>query len=168
MPVISFIFKALVLILAQVVIFNNRVLLNVAVPFVFIYIIMAMPVTWSTNASVAAGFLTGLAIDICSDTPGVNALACTVLAFARKPIFHLYVQRDEDLTGLPPSVRTLGVPVFMKYALTMTLAYCIMVFTIDAFAIFSFLRMVSQIVCSTAFTFVIIYALDAIFSSKRK
>jgi len=168
MPVFSFISKALILILAQVVIFNNIVLLNVAMPFVFIYIIISMPVTWSTNTSVAIGFLTGLAIDICADTPGVNALGCTVLAFVRKPVFHLYVQRDEDLTGLPPSVGTLGVPVFMKYVVTMTLAYCTMVFTIDAFSIFPPLRILLRIVFSTAFTFVIIYALDAIFSSRKK
>lgn len=168
MPVLSFILKALILILAQVVIFNNIVLLNVAMPLVFIYIIISMPLTWSTNASVAIGFLVGLAIDICADTPGVNALGCTVLAFIRKPVFHLYVQRDEDLAGLPPSVGTLGVPVFMKYVVTMTLAYCLLVFTIDAFSIFPPLRILLRIVCSTAFTFVIIYALDAIFSSRKK
>lgn len=166
--VLAFILKAVLLILAQAVIFNNIVLFNVAIPLVFIYLIISMPITWSTNVSITIGFATGLAIDIFSNTLGTNALACTVLAFARKPIFHLYAQQDEDLSGLKPSQRSMGSAAFMKYALTMTLAYCLMVFIIDAFAVFSPLRFIAQVAGSTAYTFIIIYALDTIFTRQNE
>lgn len=166
--VLTFILKAVLLILAQAVIFNNIVLFNVAMPLVFIYLIISMPITWSTNASTTIGFVTGLAIDIFSNTLGTNALACTILAFARKPIFHLYMQQDEDLSGMKPSQRSMGSSAFMKYALTMTLAYCIMVFLIDAFAVFNPLRFLAQVIGSTAYTFIIIYALDSIFTRQNE
>lgn len=88
--------------ISQVVVFNNLVLYSVAVPLVFIYVIISMPITWSTNWSITAGFLLGLSVDIFSDTQGMNALCCTLLAFMRKPVFHLYVQRDEDLSACAP------------------------------------------------------------------
>lgn len=164
---LSFIFKFLLLTLAQAVIFNNIVLFNTMVPFVFIYLIISMPITWGTNASITIGFLAGVAIDVFSNTQGVNALSCTILAFVRKPVFHLYMQPDEDLSSLKPSQSSMGSGAFMKYATTMTLIYCLCVFGIDAFAVFNPLRMLMQVVGSTIFTVIIIYALDSIFTRQQ-
>lgn len=92
----------LLLVPAQAVIFNHLALFNVALPIVFIYIVIMLPVTLGTNWSTTIGFLAGLAVDMFCDTAGVNALSCTVLAFARKPVFHLYVSTDDDLAGRSP------------------------------------------------------------------
>lgn len=165
---INYILLFIVLILAQAVIFNNLVLFNCAMPFVFIYFIIALPVTLSTNWSVTVGFLTGLMVDIFSNTYGINAMACTFLAFMRKPLFHLYVSRDEDLAGQRPAMRTMGSSTFMKYALTMILAYCILALTIEAFTFFNFLRLLLRIVTGTLYTFIIIYAIDSLSVSRRE
>lgn len=166
--VVFFIVKLLILSLLQVVIFNNIVLFNVAMPFVFIYALITMPITWSTNTSLTIAFFTGLVIDIFANTLGVNALSCTILAFVRKPVFHLYMQRDEDLSGNKPSQTSMGSGAFVKYAGTMSLIYCLSVFTIDAFAIFNPVRWILQVVGSTLFTFIIIYALDSIFTRQHE
>lgn len=163
----TFILKFVLLILAQAVIFNSLVLFNVAVPMVFIYIIISMPISWNTNTALTIGFIAGLTVDIFSNTLGINALSCTILAFVRKPVFHLYVQRDEDLGGLKPSQKTLGTPAFLKYAFTMSIAYCIMAFGIDAFAIFSPMRLLLQIIASSIYTFILIYALDTILTRQK-
>ena len=165
---LQFILKFLILIPAQALIFNNLVLFDVAVPFVFIYLIVSMPITWSTNATLLIGFLTGMAVDIFSDTLGMNALACTLLAFLQKPVFHLYVQRDEDLGGLKPSARSMGPAEYMKYLITMVVLYCCCIFLIDAFAVFSLIHLLLCVLCSSAFTFVIIYALDSITTARNE
>ena len=146
--VIQFLIGFVLILLAQIVVFNNLVLFSVAVPLVFIYYIISMPVTWGTNGSMLLGFLLGLAVDVFSDTQGMNALCCTLLSFARKPLFHLYVQRDDDLSGFSPSLRSMGAPAFLKYTITMVLAYFIVLFTIDAFALFNPLRWLLCVVCS--------------------
>lgn len=156
----------LVLVPAQAVIFNNLILFNVAIPMVFIYLIISLPVTLSTNWSVTIGFVTGAAVDIFSDTPGMNALACTNLAFMRKPIYHLYMSMDDDLTGLRPSIATMGSASYFKYMLTMVMVYCTMLFVIEAFQFFNFRLLVMRTIFSTAFTFIIIYAIDSL-SFKR-
>lgn len=160
----TFLIKVVLLVLAQAVIFNNLVLFGTAVPLVFVYAIISMPITWPTNLSVTIGFLLGLIVDVFSNTYGVNALSCTVLAFARKPIFHLYVQRDDDLAGLKPSQRSMGSAAFLKYMVTMSVAYCTMAFAVDSFAVFSFWRILLQIITSSIFTSALIYALDSIFT----
>ncbi len=153
---------------AQAIIFNHAILFNVAVPLVFIWLIIMLPVTVGVNLSVTLGFFAGFLLDIFSDTPGVNALCCTVLAFARKPILHLYVSMDDDLAGRSPSAQSMGHGTFMKYLSTMVLLYCTMVFTVEAFQFFSFRLLVLRILASTAYTFVLLYAFDSIARSRRE
>ena len=164
--VLTLIILFLVLIPAQAVIFNNLILFNVALPLVFIYLIISLPVTLSTNWSLTIGFVTGLAVDIFSDTPGMNALACTNLAFLRKPVYHLYMSYDDDLSGLRPSISTMGSAAYFKYLLTMVFVYCLMLFAIEAFQFFNIRLLLMRTVFITIFTFIIIYAIDSL-SFKR-
>ncbi len=165
---LSLLLLYLVLIPAQAVFFNHLVLFNVAVPLVFIYIIITLPVTFSANMAMTIGFLTGLSVDILSDTPGVNALACTLLAFVRRPVFHLYVASDNDLAEQRPSLRTMGAGAFLKYVLTMVVAYCLMVFTIESLQIFNLRLYLLRSGASSIFTFVIIYAIACLTRSRRE
>lgn len=164
--VITFILMFVLLIPAQAVIFNHLILFNVALPLVFIYLIISLPVTLSTNWALTIGFLTGLAVDIFSDTLGVNAFACTTLAALRKPVYHLYMSFDDDLSGQRLSIATMGTASFMKYSLTMVFVYCLTAFSIEAFQFFNFKLLLLRTVCSTLFTFIIIYAIDSL-SFKR-
>ena len=152
----------LLLVPAQAIIFNHLILFDVAVPVVFIYLIVMLPVTLGTNLSTFLGFLAGLAVAMFCDTPGVNALCATVLSFGRKPVFHLYVSMDDDLAGRSPSSRTMGHASFMKYLITMTAIYCAMVFTVEAFQFFNFKLLIIRIIASTIYTFILLYAIDCL------
>ncbi len=152
----------LLLVPAQAIVFNHLILFDVAVPVVFIYLIVMLPVTIGTNLSTFLGFLAGLSVDMFCDTPGVNALCATTLAFARKPVFHLYVSMDDDLAGRSPSSRTMGHAAFKKFLVTMTTIYCAMVFTVEAFQFFNFRLLLLRIVASTAYTFILLYAVDCL------
>lgn len=158
----------LLMIPAQAIIFNHAILFNVAVPLLFIWLIIMLPVTIGVNLSMTLGFLTGLVLDIFSDTPGVNALCCTVLAFVRKPVFHLYVSMDDDLASRSPSAQSMGHGAFMKFLSTMVLLYCTMVFTVEAFQFFSFRLLILRIIASSAYTFVLLYAFDSLFRRRRE
>lgn len=157
----------LLLIPAQAIVFNHMILFNVAVPLVFVYLIVMLPVTLGTNMSTFLGFLAGLLLDVFCDTPGVNALCCTVLAFARKPVFHLYVSTDDDLAGRSPSSHTMGYAAYMKYMFSMVLLYCAMMFTVEAFQLFSFRLLLIRVAASSAYTFLMLYALDCLLVRRR-
>lgn len=165
---IRFIVLAIVLVLAQVMVFNNICLFNVAVPMVFIYLIGRLPVTMSVNAVMSVGFFLGLAVDVFSDTYGMNALACTCLAALRRPVLRLYVTREEDLPDPVPSMHSLGTSVYLKYLLTLTLLYCMMIFTIEAFTFFNPLRLILRIVCSTALSMLVMVGIDSLLTPRSE
>lgn len=156
------------LVTAQAIVFNHLILFDVAVPLVFIYLIVFLPVTLGTNLSVTLGFLAGFFLDIFCDTPGVNALCSTIVSFSRKSIFHLYVSMDDDLAGRSPSAHTMGMAAFMKYLLTITALYCAIDFTVEAFQFFNFRLLVLRILASTAYSFILLYAIDCVSFRSRE
>lgn len=161
---IKYVLIFLALVLSQVVVFNHICLFGIAIPLVFVYFIIKLPITLGTNWLITLSFFLGLTIDIFANTQGMNALACTVLSVLRNPVLHLYFPRQDDLTNPIPSVHTLGLPVFMKYAGTMVLIYCTLFFTIEAFTFFDIFQLVLRIIASSILTFVIILACEG-FSS---
>lgn len=155
------------LVLLQAVVFNHICLFNVAVPFVFICVLLRLPVTLNLNWVFTVGFMLGLAVDLFSDTYGMNALACTLLAALRRPVLRLYVPREQELSRPEPSMYSLGVPAYVKYLTTATLAYCIMIFVIEAFTFFNPWLLVLRIVCSTVLSVVVMLGIDALLTPKK-
>ncbi len=160
--VISFLIMFIILVLAQAVVFNHLTLWGVAIPLVFIYWIMSLPVNIDAILMLSLSFIMGLTVDIFSDTPGQNALSCTILAAIRKPVLRLYFPREEDLTDPEPSIVSLGAAVYMKYVVTLTAIYCTVFFLIESFTFFNPLRLAMHIVFSTILTFILILAIDSI------
>lgn len=165
---LQFLLLGVILVLAQVIVFNHICLFNVAVPMVFFYLIIRLPITLSTNWMLTIGFFLGLIVDIFSDTYGMNALACTVEAMLRRPILRLYVPREEDLTRPEPSMYSLGTATYLKYILTMTLLYCTLIFIIEAFTFFNPVQLVLRIVFSTILSMIIMLGIDSLMTPRSE
>lgn len=166
--VISNILLFIVLVAAQAVVFNQICLYGVAVPLVFIFFILHLPLNTGTNTILTLGFLLGLAVDIFSDTPGMNALDCTILAALRGPILRLYLPREDEAANPVPSVRSLGTATYLKYAITATTLYCTIYFTLEAFTFFAIKQLIIRIAASTLLTFIIIVCLDRLTKQKSE
>ena len=154
------------LVLAQVLICNHLVLFNVAVPIIFIYFIIRLPMDLSLNWLFTLSFLLGLSVDIFSDTLGVNSLACVLLAAAKKGIFFLYVPFDDKTKVEQPSMTTIGVANYCKFLLTMTLLYCFLSFGIEFFSFGEFRSVLFMSLASTALSFPILLGIDSIFFTR--
>lgn len=166
--VLQFTLLFIVLILAQAIVFNHICLFGVAIPLVFIYLIMRLPITLNISWVLTVSFLLGLSVDIFSDTQGQNALACTILASLRMPVFHLYFSKQEDMNGNEPSCRSIGVATFSKYALSLSLIYCTLYFLIEALTFFNSTRLVLKILASSMLTFILIVAIDLLTVRSRR
>lgn len=160
--IISFIFWSLLLILAQAIVFNHICIAGLAVPFIYIYMIMRLPVTLSQKWVLTIAFFSGLAVDIFADTQGMNALACTIMAGVRPKVIRLYFPREEDMSYPQPSIQAFGTGIYMKYALSMVLVFCTVIFVTDSLTFFDPVRLLLSIMCSTILTTVLIIGIDRI------
>ena len=153
-------------ILVQALIFNNIVLFHVAVPIVFIYFIIRLPINLKLPYLFTLAFLIGLIVDIFSDTPGVNALACVLIASLRTPIYYAYMDKDDTTSRLTPCVQTMGIWVYAKYLLTFIVIYSLLVFTIEYFSFADVKGIVILAAASSLFTFIILLAADCLIPVK--
>lgn len=155
-----------VLILAQVLICNHIMLFNIATLFIFIYVIINLPLSLATGWLLTWAFLSGLTVDIFSDTLGVNALACTIIAMLKRPVFFAYIPKDDRTKDILPSLSALGFSTYAKYLLTMTAIYCFIVFSVEYMSIADIKEIAIMSAGSAVFTFLILLGLDSLLEKK--
>ena len=165
---LSFIALFIILLLVQVLICNHIILFGVAVPFVFIFFILRMPIDMGTPLLLTLSFLLGLGVDICSDTAGMNALACTILAMVKRKVFFSYVLKDDKSVSQIPSVASMGVGTYLRYATTMSAIYCLSIFAIEYFSFSDIKEIVIHAAASTVLTTLLLLAIDSLLSSRRE
>lgn len=158
----------IILILAQVLICNHLMLFNVATAFIFIYVIVRLPMDLRTDWLLTWAFIAGLVVDLFSDTAGVNAMACTILAMLKRPCLYAYIPRDDRTKNIIPSLRSLGFSVYGKYLFSMSLIYCILVFTIEYFDFADVKNIVIMSAASSLFTFLLLLSVDSLTTAKRE
>lgn len=164
--ILQFTILFIIMLLSQVLIFNHIALFNVAVPIVFIYFIIRLPISLGNGVLFTLAFFLGLIVDICSDTPGVNSLASTLLAALKKPAYYAYVPRDDKTKYLIPSLSSLGVATYCKFLVTMVGLYSVMAFTIEYFNFADVKDIVILSASSCLFTFIILLAIDCLIITK--
>lgn len=165
--IVQFILLFFALMVLQLVC-NKIILFNVAMPVVFIYLILRLPVNLHTGWVLTIAFVTGLVIDIFNNTPGMNALACTIVAAIRRPVFNTFVSRENDMNIPIPSVDSMGVGDYFKYMATIVTIYCALVFLIQAFTLHNILLTLARIAASSVLSIIIIFGLDTLVSTRRE
>ena len=165
--IVQFILLFLALMVLQLVC-NKIILFNVAMPVVFIYLILRLPVNLHTGWVLTIAFVTGLVIDIFNNTPGMNALSCTIVAAIRRPVFNTFVSRENDMNIPIPSVDSMGVGDYFKYMATIVTIYCALVFLIQAFTLHNILLTLARIAASSVLSIIIIFGLDTLVSTRRE
>lgn len=144
---------------------NNVCLFNVATPIALVYFLLKLPQTVHLNWVMTIFFLVGVFADTLSETLGMNALACLMVAVTRKPLLLLFVQRDDDATQGVPSFKSMGLPNFMKYATAVTLVYCFVLFSLQSFTLNNILLTVLRVVCSTVLSVFVVFVFECIGNS---
>lgn len=154
----------LILILLQVLVCSNILLFGVAVPFIFIYFIITLPLNISLNIMMVTAFLMGFLVDVFCDTLGLNTMACLLLSIMRKPMFYAYMPKEDKFLSASPSISTMGWFGYVKYILTLSAIFCFLIFGIELFSFASFGRIVVMAISSTVLTFFLLLATDSLFN----
>ena len=148
------------------VVCNRICLFNIAVPFVFVYFILRLPMSLSVNWVMTLSFLIGLVVDIFSNTYGMYAMSSTIIGALRKPIFTLFYPREDEMSNPIPSINTLGVSTYIKYMFTLVLLLCVVIYFIQLFTFYNIGHTIMRIIGSSLLTAVILFGFDSIATTK--
>ncbi|MBL0341575.1 MAG: rod shape-determining protein MreD [Bacteroidetes bacterium] len=130
---ILFLFRLLLLLAVQVVVLNNIQFSGFINPFVYIMFVMMLPVRLPKTFLLLIAFGTGLLVDIFSNTMGMHAVACLVMAYARPSLLRILAPRDGYEAESSPSVKELGFTWFLIYASSLTFIHHFVLFYIEVF-----------------------------------
>lgn len=156
------IIRALLLLLAQILIFNFVKITWFSIPFieVFVYplIIFLLPLRTPASGVIILGFVTGLIVDIFQNTPGVHSGAGAFTGFVRPYVINYLVPRGGYKVNISPTISTINLRWFLIYAAIMITLHCFAVSLIDIFQ----LKLVHYILLRTILSALISYIVIAI------
>lgn len=158
----------ILLVVVQVLICNHIMLFNAAMAFVFIYVIIRLPMDLSPSWLYTWAFFSGLVVDLFSDTPGVNSLACTLLAAVKRPCLFAYIPRDDRTKNIEPSMGSLGFAVYGKYLFSMSAIYSLLAFSIEYFNFADVKEIIIMSAASAILTFLILLGVDSLIVTQRE
>ncbi|MGN0229022.1 MAG: rod shape-determining protein MreD [Muribaculaceae bacterium] len=165
--IIHFVILFFVLVLAQAIC-SKICLFNVAVPIIFIYFIIRLPLSLGVNWLMTISFFIGLVIDIFNNSLGMNALSCVILAITKRPVFRLYFPREDDITDTIPSIDSLGLSVYFRFMSSLTLIYCALLFGIQAFSLMNIGLTILRIAASSLLSIILILGIDSLSANHRE
>lgn len=165
--IITYVILFIVLVLVQVTIFDRVILFSVASPVVYIYFLIRLRMNIGINSLMLLGFLMGLLVDIFADTPGMNALACTILAVSKRPILMAYCPHDDQFNEIIPTLSSLGIWTYTKYLLSMVAVFCLVYFSTEFFSAARLGDILLRTAASTPLSFILILGLDSLIKIPR-
>jgi len=161
------IFKFIVLVLLQVLVFNSININGYIDPYIYIYIVLVLPFNTKPWVLLFSSFLLGMSVDIFSNTTGIHAAATTFAAFIRPSVIRLFTGKQNFDTNIYPSIRDMGLGWFYKYALLIILAHQTVLFTLETFKFTDILRLVYRISFSSGITLAIVILMQYLFLKRQ-
>lgn len=147
-----------VLILLQVLVFNQISVFGLATPFLYIFFLLKLPVGRNLFFVIIMGFLMGFIIDIFLNTPGINATASTLVAALRHSLLRLFFIKDES-EDYVPSIYTATIP-FIKFATTAVIIHQTVLYALESFSLFNPQILLLRWSTSIVLTLILVFALD--------
>lgn len=148
-----------VFVMFQVLFLNNIHYLRIATPFLYLYCIIKMPIGISRSGVLIFSFITGLIVDMFSNTPGMHAGACALVGLLREPLIH-FLQGEDIADGLYPSYHSLGYAGFIRYVALFVLIHHVTLFLLEALTLFDPIFLLIRVGASVVMTILSISAVE--------
>tara|TARA_R110002124_G_scaffold265785_2_gene432667 strand:- start:421 stop:924 length:504 start_codon:yes stop_codon:yes gene_type:complete len=149
----------IIYLILQIFFMRNLVLFNYAFSFVYIAIILLLPIETDRLYLLIIGFLVGLLVDFFSNTYGIHAAATVLIAYAR-PILLNYQIESKGLDRVGIGIRAQGLPAFVSYVLPLIFIHNCVLFLLEMNNVGMIFYSTIRIVASTVLTFIFILVLE--------
>lgn len=154
--VLRYLLRFLLLISLQILILNNIKLGTFINPFLYILFLLWLPVNMPKLLSLPIALLTGLAIDMFQNTPGMHAAACLLMIYVRPYWLKMIAPRDGYDIETEPSIKKLGFAWYMAYASLLVFVHHFFLFFIEVFRFSEFFDTLTRIALSSILTLLLI------------
>lgn len=127
------ILRYIVVMILQVLLFDQLQLFGVCHPYVYVLCLLMMPITLPHSMDMIIGAAIGLVMDIFCNSLGVHTASCILIMFLRPYILGAFIS-DMDRLHEQVTLHSIGLAPLIKYTVTLVAIHHFMVFLIAAWS----------------------------------
>lgn len=147
------IFRFVLLLAVQIIIFNNMNFLGYISPFPYVLFILLYPVNGNKSGLLIASFLLGIIMDMFSNSGGIHTTACIILAYFRPYIFKFSFGLSYEYQTV--KLNDVLTPERFSFILMSVVIHHFVLFVLEAFQLSFILDILLRTLLSSLFTILI-------------
>ncbi|HLS12439.1 MAG TPA: rod shape-determining protein MreD [Flavobacteriaceae bacterium] len=156
------VFRFIILLAVQILVMSNIKLFGYSSPFIYIIFILGFPLNTNKNLLIFLGFLLGLSMDIYSNTGGVHAGACVLIAYLRPTLLKISFGVSFEHNNIKLTQAEFKQQ--MVYLASMVFIHHLTLFALENFSIKLFLQTLESTFVTSILSSILIYCIIIIFS----
>lgn len=138
-------------------------------PYLYYLFILWLPFSISRQWLLVTGFLTGLTLDYFTNTPGLHAAACTLIAYIRPFIINILTPKDSsEFNYREPSPLAMQWTPYAVYVFILTLLHHGYMVLLEWLSFGSFLDFLIKVVATTGISMLLIFTTELLFPRKLR
>ena len=151
------------------VLFQIRPLHQFVVPYIYYLYVLWLPFSMGRMSLLLVSFLFGLTLDYFTQTPGLHAAACTMIAYLRGFVVNILIpQEGAEQNYKSPSPVSMGWAPYAVYVLVLTLMHHIYLVFLEWLQFGSFLFFLGKVVATSGISLMLILITELLFFRKEK
>ncbi|RRJ93745.1 rod shape-determining protein MreD [Flavobacterium macacae] len=158
--------RFVLLLAAQVLIFNEIDFWGYVNPYPYILFILLFPVNGNKSALLTASFFLGIVMDMFCDSGGIHATACVVLAYVRPTFFKFSFGVSYEYQTV--KINDKLTPERFSFLLISVFTHHIILFLLEIFKLNFILDILLRTVSSSIFTLILCIIIIYIFKPSTK
>jgi rod shape-determining protein MreD len=160
--------RFLLLVLLQGLILNNFTLFQgLAIPYLYVLFLLMLPIETPRWLQLIIGLATGLTIDMFTNTMGMHASACVLLAYLRPLVLKAIAPRDGYEFGQKASIAEFGIGWYLRYAVLLVVTHHAWLLFVEVFSLRDAGYTALRVLLSSAFTLLLIVLAQYITYSRK-
>ena len=125
--------RYVIVMLLQVLLFDQLQLWGVCHPYIYILCLLMMPITLPHSVDMVIGAVIGIIMDVFCNSLGVHTASCILIMFIRPYLIGAIVN-DKDRLNEQISLRSIGMEAMIKYVVILVVIHHLVVFSLAAWS----------------------------------
>lgn len=125
--------RYIVVMLLQVLLFDQLQLWGVCHPYIYVLCLLMLPITLPHSVDMLIGAAAGFVMDVFCNSLGIHMAACILLMFIR-PYLLGGIVNDKDRLNEQINLHAIGIEAFVKYTVILVVVHHLTVFLLAAWS----------------------------------
>jgi hypothetical protein len=139
------------------------------IPVLYYLFILWLPFSLNRLSLLLIAFVTGLTLDYFTQTPGLHAAACVLIAYVRPFIISILIPKDTaEFNYREPSPRAMGWAPYSVYVFILTVLHHTYLTLLEWLQFGTFLDFIIKVLSTTGISLLLIFTVELLFPRKLK